>query len=447
MSEPPALRLARAWPHRFTIQYPPSRDYFREHFRAPGLSRPVPASPRQLVYLHVPFCEQRCSYCNFAVETRSSASDRSAYVSALVAQIQALAAALPPEVRIPGIDLGGGTPTSLDPADLERLFEGIRLLLPRLEDAGGLSVETTPRIAAMAQDKLRILRQGGAERISMGLQSSRTAVLESIGRRRQRALEAEALASIRKAGFRRVNVDLIFGLPGQSLEDWRLDLEAALTLGTDAITTYDCLYRGQGRAFQATHHPPAPEHYGRMYDEAFERLSAAGYRAPYGSLTFSRHPGETGTSAYFEARLLDGLPYLGLGNYASSLDGEHWWFAPEDAGSWAKAVMAGAVLPVEEGYRLPAEERMAKYILLSLSFGRLDPTRFHRVFGEDLLSRFGPRLHRAFEEGLLLPGEEGFRIPSGQFRSMPLLRALFYPRGALNWVEGTAGAKANQPRR
>lgn len=104
--------------------------------------------------------------------------------------------------------------------------------------------------------------------------------------------------------------------------------------------------------------------------------------------------------------------------------------------AWKAAVEVGEALPMGDSYRLPREETMAKYLLLSLSFGILNPARFQRRFGEPLDGRFGETLALARSEGLLEPGADGsWGIPEGRFTSMPKLRALFYPAAALDWLE------------
>jgi oxygen-independent coproporphyrinogen-3 oxidase len=271
----------------------------------------------------------------------------------------------------------------------------------------------------------------------MGLQSTNDETLAQVNRRAQRNLGDQATEALARTGFRRVNVDLVFGLPGQTLAHWRADLERVASLPVDSVTTYDCLYRGAGRAMpKLTAVRPTPEDYGALYDCAYAYLTAHGFHAPYGSVNFSRHPGETGTSPYFEGRLLDGLPYLGAGNYASSLVGERWWFAPYGVDGYVAQVEAGEALPHEDGYVLPEDELWAKYVLLSLNFGRIDPARFRRFSGGvELEAAFGPRLEHALEAGWLVRGTDGvYGVAPGQFRAMYSLRALFYSAGAVRWL-------------
>jgi oxygen-independent coproporphyrinogen-3 oxidase len=440
-----ALELASARPLDFTIQYPPAREYFLEHFSAPPDAGGVAELARVLLYVHVPFCEAKCFYCNFAVDLRKGQALHARYVDGLVAQLERLDSALPAGCTVPGIDIGGGTPTLLAPELLERVLAALRPWRRRCETAWPLSIETTPRIAATEPERLAVLKAGGVDRVSMGLQSTNDETLAQVNRRAQRSLGERAAEALARAGFRRVNVDLVFGLPGQTRAHWRQDLERVATLPVDSVTTYDCLYRGAGRAMpKLTKARPTPEEYGALYDFAYEHLTSHGFHAPYGSVNFSRHAGETGTSPYFEGRLLDGLPYLGAGNYASSLVGARWGFAPYGVDTYLEAVEAGALLPQEASYVLPGDELWAKYVLLSLNFGLIDPRRF-RAFsgGEELEAAFGPRLAHAVEAGWLRRGADGvYGVAPGQFRAMPWIRSLFYSVGAVEWVARRYAAPA-----
>ncbi len=154
----------------------------------------------------------------------------------------------------------------------------------------------------------------------------------------------------------------------------------------------------------------------------------------FGSVNFSRHADETGTSAYFEARLLDGSPYLGLGNYASSLCGEAWWFAPYKVNDWLKRIEAGEHFPVGDSYLLPDAERMAKYLLLSLSFGVIDPQRFEKVFNQELQDCFAAELEVAQDQHWLVKSGTLYHIGAGHFGDLPKLRSLFYSTRAIEWL-------------
>lgn len=430
------LRFVDAHPHDFTIQYPVRREYFQQRFRrqpAPPTRDWLADAGDALLYLHVPFCEAKCFYCNFAVDVSSDDATHVAYVDALLRELDAHADWLG-RTRIRGIDVGGGTPTRLPTPQLERICRAIAPFAHGHGHGFPVSIETTPRIAAHEPDKLAALCAGGVQRVSMGVQSFHAATLAAVNRRQQVEQTEAAMANLRAAGFARIHLDVIFGLPGQTLPEWEADLDRLVALQPDSITTYDCLYRGKGRALtKLAPTTPTPAMYGALYDAGHARLTAAGCHAPYGSVNFSRRDGETGTSACFEGRLLDGLPYLGLGNYASSLRGNRWSFNAYAVGDYVARIAAGAN-PCEFHYELPQAEAQAKYVLYSLNYGFVDDARFLRRFGRALADAYPRELDHAVAAGIVRQRAGRWELAPGRFDRMHALRSLFYPPDARAWL-------------
>ena len=461
-----ALALASAHPHDFTLQYPIRREFFMDTYPSPStdmlphleatLPRP-PNSPPLLLYVHVPFCESKCSYCNFAVDTRDSSNLHAAYVAGLEKQIHALYATLNLEsgsadAALGGIDIGGGTPTLLDKNLLKRVLTALDGWRSACGVDAPLSIETTPHIASTEPDKMDMLVAHGVDRVSMGLQSSSAEMLRAVNRGKQVDAPARAAEVLHAAGFARFSVDVIFGLPGQGMDLWEADLDLALSLSPDAITAYDCLYRGKGRAMTArtTALPDWSTDYGPMYDFAYTKLTSAGYVAPYGSLNFSRHSAESGTSSYFEARLTQSAPYIGLGNYATSLLGsplDTWAFAPYTVDGYLDG-LSRSPFPVDFAYTLPPEELMAKHALLALSFGVLNEAYFASAFpGHSLQSVYGAELAAAVDLNLLTYDRDRGVYGVVEFASMPSLRALFHTASSLGWFQSTLYSPRRRKRR
>jgi len=429
------LAMATRHPLDFTIQYPPRREYFQENFRSARNLDSLATLDEVLLYVHVPFCEAKCFYCNFAVDVRRDADLHARYVSGIETELARLEEMISPDAKIPGIDIGGGTPTLLPVTELERLVRALAPWRARCTSPRPLSIETTPRIAACEPGKIAVLAEGGVDRVSVGLQSTNDDHLKNVNRSAQRELGERALANLRASAMSRVNVDLIFALPGQTKTHWLEDLRRVTEAGVDSITTYDCLYRGKGRALtRRTPSLPRQNVYRDLYDTAFEFLTTLGFHAPYGSVNFSRHAGETGTSAYYEGRLFDALPYIGVGNYASSMLGSQWWFAPYGVNEWLRGVEAGDRLPVGVCYDLPLREQLAKQLLLMLNFGRIDDRRVRVAFGHSLLELLPGAMEVALSEGLLDEVPGGWVVSPGSFGRLPELRALFYSDEAMAWL-------------
>jgi oxygen-independent coproporphyrinogen-3 oxidase len=340
---------------------------------------------------------------------------------------------------------------------LETILTPLQSLLKSAEQIKGtfVSIETTPFIASSKPEKMKLIQSLGVQRISMGVQSSSASILSSMNRKDQINANILAMQNLRNAEFKRISIDIIFGLPNQTMNQWIKDLQTVIHLRPDSITTYDCLYRGKGRAMKRkidSVHVPSPDNYGEMYDYAFEMLVKHGYFAHYGSINFSIHAEETGTSAYFENRLVKGYPYIGLGNYASSLLGKHWIFAPYAVDSWIASIsditsnghrrLKSDLLthwPVQDAYCLSFEERAAKYILLTLSFGFIDETYFSAAFsGIQIRDIYGLQLEYLTNVlGYLMfdASTSRYYLKHGSFRHMHLIRSMFYSEQCLSWYE------------
>jgi len=191
------------------------------------------ADPTRSLYVHVPFCAQKCSYCAFYSEA-SSGDVINAYIQALVLEMEMVA----PDCRPETIFFGGGTPSLLN----ARQWETILGAMERLNLAGAKewTVECNP--ATVSKDKARLLRDHGVNRISMGVQSLDEELLDRLGRVHSREMVFKSFDVLRRAGFDNVNLDLMFGIPGQTLAVWQRTLDEALAMGSEHLSSYEVIY-------------------------------------------------------------------------------------------------------------------------------------------------------------------------------------------------------------
>ena len=185
-------------------------------------------------YVHVPFCRRRCPYCDFAVVTpqeRPAGSTVGDYVDALLAEIDME----PPWRPLDAVNFGGGTPTTLDAADVERVLAALQERFGLAADAE-VSIEANPEdLTAAYAARLAAAR---VNRISLGVQSFDPAVLAALGRAHSPEQSARAVAACRKAGIASISVDLIFGTAGESVDSWSETVAQALALEPDHLSAY-----------------------------------------------------------------------------------------------------------------------------------------------------------------------------------------------------------------
>jgi oxygen-independent coproporphyrinogen-3 oxidase len=224
------------------------------------------------VYVHIPFCAARCDYCDFATWTdRAHLIDR--YVDACVADVRARVERH--ELRpATSVFFGGGTPSLLDPEQLGRVLDAI----PCADDAE-VTAECNPD--SVDADKLRGYRDAGVNRLSFGVQSMSAHVLAALGRTHDRANVGRAVSAAREVGFENLNLDLIYGTPGETPSDWSETLDAALELGPDHLSVYALTVEPATPLGQrvALGRQPAPDDddQAAKYTVTDERLTDRGY--------------------------------------------------------------------------------------------------------------------------------------------------------------------------
>jgi oxygen-independent coproporphyrinogen-3 oxidase len=378
------------------------------------------------VYVHVPFCSSRCHYCDFVTYTGMEGLRRP-YAAALLDEADLAVAGLEPAApAVTSVFVGGGTPTLLPTGDLARVLERLRALLPHAPGAE-VTVEANPE--TVDREVAEGLAAAGVTRVSMGAQSFDDRVLAALGRTHGAARVAEALANLRAAGVPAVNLDLIYGCPGEDDASWAATLATAVGLGPDHLSAYALGIEPAtrfGRLVAAGRmSPPDDDLLADRYETACAALAAAGY-AHYEVSNWARGLGDAAAPWLPAHASRHNLTYwrrgryLGLGAGAHEFDGatRRWNLAGVPA--YLAAVRAGR-RPTAGQERLDAAEARFEALALRLrTADGLDPAEA-RALGVDpggapaaelrdagLLAP-GPRL-RLTERGMFLHGEAVARL-------------------------------------
>ncbi len=239
-------------------------------------------APVRSLYVHVPFCAHKCEYCAF-YSAPPSGDIIGRYVNALVRELELIA----PDCRPDTIFFGGGTPSLLTIKQWETVLGAMQRL--GLTGAAEWSVECNP--ATVSADKAKLLHDAGVNRISMGVQSLDETLLERLGRIHSREQVFRSLDILRAAGFANVNIDLMFAIPGQTMELWHRTLDEALALGTEHLSCYEVIYEDDTPLYEqlkAGEFDVDEELACAMYDALIDRASAAGFHQ-YEIANFARN--------------------------------------------------------------------------------------------------------------------------------------------------------------
>ena len=333
------------------------------------------------LYVHIPFCQTRCKFCEYVVLDKPTEDDPDKYVAYLLKEIE-MYRALIKDKPIVGYDLGGGTPSYLSVENLEKITASIKKF--NLQENMYLSVETTPVIAANDYGKMKALRELGYNRISMGFQTVSESLLESLGREGSQSIYEKAVENIRKAGFDRLNIDLMYGFLNQSDEDFANTIKYTIALQPEFITLYRNRYKGT--KLEAESQGVTLYKVNRQYDIAYHLLKDAGYIANNGKNTFSRIALDMGTSSYLTRRVIDAVSYVGFGLGAQSFVGNYLAYnlgcVDHKLNKYFDSIDRG-ILPINDIADMPISEVRAKAISVMFYFGFISMKAYQNRFGEN----------------------------------------------------------------
>jgi oxygen-independent coproporphyrinogen-3 oxidase len=366
------------------------------------------------VYLHVPFCERVCPYCDFAVVAarRLDPARVDAYVEALRVELAARREAFAGRA-LASVYLGGGTPSLLRPDSVARLLEAVRGAFPA---AAGSEPEITLEVnpSTVERERLPGFRAAGVSRLSLGIQSFDDAVLKRLGRAHRAEEGVATWAAARAAGFDDLSLDLIFGVPGQDRASLARDLEAVAARAPEHVSAYALTFEPDtpfGRAVAAGRMtPPDDDRVADLYEDVAAGLVAAGLE-PYEISSYAR-PGRRSVHnrRYWERRPVLGL---GVGAWSSEPRGPG---APHgarrhnvrDLGAYLAGVASCGTAHAGPPEVLdPATARgEAAFLALRTAEG-LDPAGFEAEFGAPPRAFFGEAVDELVAAGLLRESPEG----------------------------------------
>jgi oxygen-independent coproporphyrinogen III oxidase len=339
------------------------------------------------VYVHFPFCGVRCPYCDFAVDTRTDIP-HDAYADAILTELAARQPWFAGAGPLVSIYFGGGTPGLWRPDALGRVLDAVRVAFGApAADTLEITVEANP--GELDEPRLRALRAAGVNRLSLGAQAVEDRLLRALGRNHDAAAIPAAVRAARAAGFEALSLDLIFGVPEQSRDDWRRALDVVIALGPEHVSAY-ALTIERGTAFGALDRAgrlarPDDDAVAEMFEDARSTLAAAGL-PPYEVSSYAR----PGRRARHNGLYWTGSPYLGLGASASSFrplaDGTGWRFTnPRATDTYLGAKRPGVPDPRHIEHRTADElENEAVWLGLRTVAG-LDRVAHRARYGRDPL--------------------------------------------------------------
>jgi oxygen-independent coproporphyrinogen-3 oxidase len=344
------------------------------------------------VYLHIPFCRSRCSYCDFATDVYRSSGAVERYVAALISEIQN--SRIDIESAADTVYFGGGTPSLLLPQQVERIIEVVR-------DRFGISVDTEISMemnpATVTLESLTAYRSLGVNRASFGVQTFDDTALKLLARGHNADDARNTFKLLREAGFDNISLDLIAGLPGQTLGQWEQNLDEALSLSPEHISLYLLeIHQGTPLAEQirsGRQTRPDEELAAEMYEMMLDRLGAAGY-AQYEISNFSLPGRESRHNSKYWT--LD--PVFGFGVSAHSFDGRERYANERDTAKYVEMISSSGFAEIKR----EAVDLCSEYIFLGLRLDAgIEMEGFRIRFGVEFVVKYENEIASLLESELV----------------------------------------------
>ncbi len=432
-SSPPSLRpdlLAKYSAHGPRYTSYPTALQFDARFDPADYTRAAadPGAPEDLsMYVHIPFCATACFYCGCTRIATGNHARARPYLDRLKQELALQAARFSPERVITQLHWGGGTPTFLSDAEIAELMAAIRAHFHIAPDhEAEVSIEIDPRTVTPAT--LAHLRMQGFNRLSLGVQDVDDAVQRAVNRVQPIERTASLIAAARLVGYRSVSVDLIYGLPKQSVASFAATLDTVVELAPDRISVFGYAHLPQQFKMQRRIDEaqlPTPAARVALLGLAIERLTLAGYvhigmdhfALPDDALVVAQRQGTLQRNFQGYSTRAD-TDLIGIGMSSIGKVGDVYAQNEKDLAAWSAAIDAGR-LPIARGLKLGAEDRLRRDVIMRLMCHLTLPfAEIEAVYGIRFAERFAPELARLREferDGLLAVGRDRLTIhPAGR---------------------------------
>lgn len=358
------------------------------------------------VYIHIPFCHQICNYCDFnKVYFKNQPVDE--YVESLGKEMRLAVKQNPAAYeKIETIFLGGGTPTSLSPEQLERLLILIEENIP-MNHLIEYSTEANPD--ELTIEKLHVLKKYGVNRLSLGVQSFDQELLRKLGRTHENEHVFETIKQAKNIGFENISIDLMYGLPGQTLEQWNDTLDQAFALELPHFSAYSLIVEPKTIFYNLLNKGklplPGEDLEATMYDILMKRMEEQGLQQ-YEISNFGKESYESKHNLLY----WDNEEYAGFGAGASGyLDGVR-YTNHGPLKKYMDAVESG-ILPINNQSIVSMKEKLEEEMFLGLrEIAGINKQHFLEKYGKTVHEIFGKQLNKLVEQELLIEDEVGIRL-------------------------------------
>ncbi len=382
------------------------------------------------LYIHIPFCNKLCSFCEYIKFKKEDNEYENKYLDILEDDVNNFLNTN--AFRLYGFDIGGGTPTSLSLYNFKRLMSiatKINNIKNKVDDYEP-SIEAT--FDTIDEEKVKLIKNAGFKRISFGIQTTNTKILTCQNRN---VVTLDKMISVfkmlRENNIEKINVDFMYGIVGQTLDDIKTSLECLEILKPEHVTLYEMRYNLiKNKTFISK------DDLFNQYNLIYMRLKELGYIGNFGSNTFSKKNGDLGLSSYLRYRMIKNISYKGFGISAQSKSKIGISYNIGKNHESIEDCFKENTFYADDIYLLPKEELVAKYVMISLYYGQFDLDIMSEILDCDAFNYYKNEFYYLINNNYIKVDKNKVNVTQKGFKYYGAIGSLFYSKKVRKWFMG-----------
>ena len=382
-------------------------------------------------YIHIPFCRKLCAFCEYIKYPKTNIEIEEKYVNILEKDINKFIETHA-NIKLHGLDVGGGTPTALEIKSFAHLMQICKSLIHKLELVEDFEPSIEGTFETIDDNKLKEIYNAGFKRISLGIQ---TMNLNILAKNNRQNLETKDLIQrcnlIKNHGIEKINIDFMYGLEGQTLKDLDDAIALVKEMNVEQITLYEMRYNLISKQKKIDR-----EFLFEQYEYIYNKLIDLGYYARFGQNTFSKDEKDLGLSSYLRSRMIDNISYKGFGISAQSKSKIGMSYNIGKSRKSINECMKYNSFIEEDLYLLPKEELLAKYIAISMYFGEFKISIMKEILGEEPLDYYKNEFQFLLKNDYILINQDKIILTKKGFKYYGAIGALFYSKNVKTYLLG-----------
>ena len=380
-------------------------------------------------YIHIPFCKKLCAFCEYIKYPKKDIAVEEQYVRILEKDINTFIKKHG-KIKLHGFDVGGGTPTVLSELSFKHLMQICKKIIETTEVVKDFEASIEATFETIDESKLQTIYEAGFRRISLGIQTMNLEILRKNNRENLGVNDIlQKCKLIKKIGIPKINIDFMYGLEGQTQTDLEEAILLVKSMNVEQVTLYEMRYNLVSKNKKVDR-----ENLYHQYEFIYKKLRELGYQARFGQNTFTKNQSDFGLSSYLRYRMIHNVSYKGFGISAQSKTKKGISYNVGKTRKSLEECMKYNSFLEEDIYVLPQEELLAKYVAISMYYGKFSLAIMQSILNKNPLEYYKKEIQFLIDNNYIVIKNEEVILTKKGFLHYSAVVSLFYSKQVKEWL-------------